>query len=105
MILALAGGAGGLVLITDVRLESGLPSLSRALVLAGMVMVSLPSAEVAVIVACTMPLLSTLKLPAVPKRSVTTVTVVGAGAGAGAPPPPPGAGGGAIVTARGSCVV
>ena len=102
MILALAGGAGGLVLITDVRLESGLPSLSRALVLAGMVMVSLPSAEVAVIVACTMPLLSTLKLPAVPKRSVTTVTVVGAGA----PPPPTGAGaGGTIVTFRFTCVV
>ena len=103
MILALAGGAGGLVLITDVRLESGLPSLSRAVVPAGMVMVSLPSAEVAVIVACITPVLLMEKLPEVPNRFIAPVTVVTAGA---PPPPPDGAGGGGtIVTVRGSCVV
>ena len=82
MILAPAGGGGGLVLIFVVRVVKGFPFLSRALVPWGMVMARLPSAEVAFTVVCTMPALSILKLPAVPKRLVTTVVVM-------VPPPPP----------------
>jgi hypothetical protein len=82
MILALAGGAGGLVKTVSVMLVSGLPFLSRALVPTGIFMVSLPSAEVAENAVCTTPLLSTLKLDWVPEKFVTTFDVI-------TPPVPP----------------
>src|SRR4030042_419522 len=81
MMLEFGGGTGGrnAVHVSEV---SGLPFLSRHFVPAGMVMVILPSGDVAVKVSSSMPLLSSLKLDRVPKKFVTTVIVV-------VPPPPP----------------
>src|SRR4030042_5608648 len=94
MMLEFSGGGGGLTAV-HVSEVSGLPSLSRHFVPAGMVMVILPSGDVAVNVSSSMPLLSSLKTDRVPKKFVTTVIVV-----VPPPPPPPD-----IVADRGNCVV
>jgi hypothetical protein len=58
-----AGGAGGLGKISPVKLPSGEPHLSRALVPLGMVIVNNPSGEVAVKSLRVTPVLSANKVP------------------------------------------
>jgi len=61
--LAPVGGGGGLPLTAALRLESGLPFLSLAMVPAGMVRVRFPSCDAAIIVSWRRPSLLIMKRP------------------------------------------
>ncbi|MBA7657585.1 hypothetical protein ES703_65524 [subsurface metagenome] len=78
---ASAGGSGGSRSSSTVRVDSGSPFSSRAIVSSGIVIVKSPASEVASMVSCITPSSSIENSPSSPNR---LVSIVGGGGGGGA---------------------